>query len=633
MRRYLYTMLFLAVAISGVKLSVFAADGNSPLVHISFNDGEIKNLGTFNVTGLAFSDAEGDQPTYVSTGIFDVNGTEIKAIKFDGTNYVDTTTTTGSLGISGAAPKTVSAIIKSDETGNQSLWSVGNPTDYQDFTIKVNGDNVLQAQLWGGDFNTYAPVSTKSNWGLVSQTYDGKTVRIYYNGDLTGSADVALNTGTSGTIKPGFWNALGNSYRGGMAEFKISDVAQSAAQIRQEALNLGGSSYTFNDSEKWATTNIPDLGWVNGCSNTMFSNVGYGVLDGKGIITYTATGNQELNGNADNCMGILWGSAFTVLDDTKEITAKVVGGHFEAPAPEDVGGTNISALRGKAGLVLYDHTEGKFLLDTYRCSDTNTGDVANTKTISLAGLKGHSVSLAIIDFVAASWGMTAVDDINIPLGTGKFWECEKAVVSTKTFNFDTAGDWEGWYEVDADGNRLDTVSNFQFGSPGTCHYYIGDNYITSTSSAGGWDAPTGDLRSEEFKLTGDIMEFMINGGHGTGDYGLQLWVQTDDTEDFINVLTAQRSASSNDFEYAFWDISEWEGMNAYLQLHDGLNGGWGWVGVDNIQMIDFDQVPETLHVGITRSWVRRTERAGTQKSVCAETVIHERNRGGDILVL
>ncbi len=590
MRRYLYTMLCLAVAISGAKLSVFAADGDSPLVHISFNNGEIKNLGTFDVTGLAFSDAEGDQPTYVATGITDVNGTEIKAIKFDGTNYVDTTTTTGSLGISGTAPKTVSAIIKSDETGNYSLWSVGNPTDYQDLTIKVNGDNVLQAQLWGGDFNTYAPVSTKSDWGLVSQTYDGKTVRIYYNGDMTGSADVALNTGTSGTIKPGFWNALSNSYRGGMAEFKISDVAQSAAQIRQEALNLGGSSYTFNNSNTWATTNLPDLGWVNGCSNTMFSNIEFAGFNGKGVVTYTA-GNQEISGNADNNMGILWGSAFTVLDETKEITMKMSGGHFEVSTTED-GGTNLSSLRGKAGVILYDHTDGKFLLDTYRCTSENINTSNETKTISLAGLKGHSVSLAVIDFATGDWGMTAVDDINIPLGTGKFWNCEKAVVSTKTFNFDTAGDWEGWYEVDADGNRLDTVSNFQFGSPGTCHYYIGDSYITSTNSSGGWDAPTGDLRSEEFKLTGDIMEFMINGGHGTGDYGLQLWVQTDDSEDFINVLTAQRSSSSNDFEYAFWDISEWEGLNAYLQLHDATTSNWAWVGVDNIQMIDFDQVPE-----------------------------------------
>ncbi len=270
---------------------------------------------------------------------------------------------------------------------------------------------------------------------------------------------------------------------------------------------------------------------------------------------------------------------------------KISGANFAAPATEDVGGTNLSALRGKAGFILYDVTDGKFLLDSYRCNSTSQGNTFETKTVSLAGLQGHTISLAVIDFATGSWGMTAVDDINIPLGTGIFSQSAKAAVSAKTFNFDVAGNWEGWYEVDASGNPMEIVTNFQFGSPGTCNYYIGDNYITSTKP-GSFDAPTGTLRSETFQLTGDLIEFMINGGHETGDYGFELWVQDAAGEEFKKVRSAQNSASSNNFSYDFWDITEFEGLNGYLQLRDNASGSWGWVGIDNIQMVDFNSVPE-----------------------------------------
>ena len=590
MKRLSRSFLQVLTILFGSVGCCFADVVSQPLVHITFNNDSIENTGSYELTGLGFSGAGGAVPVYVSTGLTDSSGQEIKAIKLDGTNYVNTTTTTGSLGISGASAKSVSAIIKPDQVGNYCLWNVGNQANYQDFTIKISGDTTLMSQLWGGDFNTTAPTSISKDWGLVSQTYDGSTVRVYYNGGLTGSSTVALDTGTTGTVKVGYWVSLDNSLRGGIGEFQIDNYAPASQQIRQAALDLGGSSFTFNDSTNWATTYTPDPGWVAGASNNMFTATGYAGSTGYAIITYpNREHNQAGTGAADDCTGVLWGQAFTVTDDTKEITLKMAGGHFEAPTTED-GGNNVSALKGKAGFVLYDVTDGKFLLDSYRSVSASSDKTMEAKTVSLSGLKGHTVSLAIVDFATGSWGMTAVDDINIPLGTGAFVEAAKTAVSAKTFNFDDSNNWEGWYQVDSSGNPMETITSFQFGSPGTCYYYIGDNYITSTKPS--FDAPTGTLRSETFQITGDIIEFMINGGHDTGDYGFELWVQEAGAEEYKRVRTAQNAVSSNNFSYDFWDVTDYEGLNAFLQLRDNFSGSWGWVGVDNIQMVDFSSVPE-----------------------------------------
>ncbi len=560
------------------------AEGAEPLVRLNFNNDAIENAGSFDLTGLAFSDAEGDAPVFVDTGIFG-----LKAIQLDGTNYIATSTTTSALGISGAAPKTVSAIVKPDATGNYCLWTVGSNNTRQDFTIKIAADKTLKGQLWGADFQTTVPYSIKDDWGLVTQTYDGKTVSIYYNGQLTGSSEVTLDTGNQ-AVRVGYWNSLPCSLRGGIADFCIYGESFTANQARRAAYGLGGGLFCFNEYADGFGVGSND-GWYAGCGNRMFKTTSYA---GMNAISSYSKSNQAVGeeGTSDASNGILWGQPFTVEDDTKEITFNMAGGSFTAPDAASGSGTNISSLRGKAGMVLYDITDGKFLLDTYRCSSSKTGDTYEKKTISLEGLKGHEVVLAVVDLATESWGMTAVGDVNIPLGTGSFNAVGPSLITeTRVYDFDTAGNWEGWYEVDADGNRLETVNNFRFGAPGDCLYYVGDNFITSNSPTGGWDSATGTLRSETFTLDGDIIEFMINGG-ADGDYGFELWVQPEGSDEFELAREARRSSKSNNFEYSLWDISDLEGLAAYLQLRDNQDANWGWIGVDNIRMVDFGQVPE-----------------------------------------
>lgn len=579
------------LAAAGLLGSAALSQAAEPLVQLDFNHDTITNVGSFDLTGLGFSDAQGDAPIFVDTGI---NG--MQAIRLDGTNYVNTTTQTQALGISGAASKTVSALVKPSATGNYALWTIGNCEDNKDFTVKTYADKELRAQQWGNDFSMAVPYSITNAWGLVSQTYDGKTVRVYYNGQLMGSKNMTLNTGTSGTVKAGYWYDYANSFRGDMADFRIYDESLTAKQVRRAAYDVGGGLFTFGTHVSNGFGVGTDDGWYAGCGNTMFYTQNYANMNV--IRAGTDSSNQDTANDtggaaSDTLNGILWGQPFTVVDDTNVISFKMAGGTFTAPdAAAADNGTNISYLRGKAGMVLYDITDGKFLLDTYRCAASNNNSSGEQNTISLEGLKGHEVVLALVDLAEGSWGMTAVGDINIPLGTGSFNNIGPSMITeTLAFNFDTAGDWEGWYEVDAAGNRLDSITNFRFGAPGACDYQIGSNFITSNSPNGGWDAAVGTLRSETFKIDGDIIEFMISGGAG-GDYGFELWVLQDGAEDFERVREAHRSSNNNDFEYSFWDVSDLEGLDAFLQLRDNQNANWGWLGIDNLRMVDFGQVPE-----------------------------------------
>jgi len=579
MLRHTIFTLFLAFT-----ASVFADALPQPKVHLTFNDDSIVNLGTTTLTGVTFYDQQGDQPVYVSTGLGDM-----KAIKFDGTNYIDTTTSTTAFNIEGAKAKTVLAFIKSDMTGNYCLWQVGNRSNYQDFTIKVDGPNALNGQHWTGDYNTTAPVATTADWALVALTYDGTTSRIYYNGLETGSKTVALNTGT-GNLQIAYWNDLANSYRGGIAEFQIYDSALTSAQLQEIMRPYGGKSASFSADQYVIGVNGTD-GWV--ASNAKMMVTAQRV---SGCAATNLAAATNVNGQSgDDYTGVLWGEAFTVADDSKLITIEICGGHFNAPTVEK-GAGNIQSFAGIAGFVLYDVTAGKFLLDTYRSSSSNK-TTAETQTVSLTGLAGHTVVPTLVDFATGAYGMVALKSLNVPVGTtdGNLWQQSSV---TKSWSFDSEEEFKAnWFEVDKNGNRLDSIKNFRLGAHTACAYYVGSNFMTSNYPGGGWDASMVILRSETFKVTGDVIEFLIDGGAASAnpvgqEVEFQLWVDSDGDETFEKVFSTNRSASTNDFEYQIWDVSEYKEANAYFQIYDNRNANWAWVGLDNIQMISFDYVPE-----------------------------------------
>jgi len=93
------------------------------------------------------------------------------------------------------------------------------------------------------------------------------------------------------------------------------------------------------------------------------------------------------------------------------------------------------------------------------------------------------------------------------------------------------------------------------------------------------DNSTGTLTSPEFKIERRYLNFLIGGGHRPGEAGLNL---------LLDGKTA-RSATGNDDEkldWATWDVPEFKGRSARLEIVDKATGGWGHVNVDEITLSD-----------------------------------------------
>ncbi|TWU67204.1 Levanase precursor [Crateriforma conspicua] len=98
------------------------------------------------------------------------------------------------------------------------------------------------------------------------------------------------------------------------------------------------------------------------------------------------------------------------------------------------------------------------------------------------------------------------------------------------------------------------------------------------------DRSTGTLTSPPITIERRYLTFLIGGGGHAGKtcMNLQIGGQT--------VLTATgtntRPGGSEALQPAFWDVSEYEGQTAKIQVVDSATGGWGHINVDHIVQSD-----------------------------------------------
>jgi sucrose-6-phosphate hydrolase SacC (GH32 family) len=104
------------------------------------------------------------------------------------------------------------------------------------------------------------------------------------------------------------------------------------------------------------------------------------------------------------------------------------------------------------------------------------------------------------------------------------------------------------------------------------------------SSFYGSDQTTGTLTSPEFKIERKFISFLIGGGKDLAKTCMNL---------LIDGKIARAATGPNDkpggteaLEPQFWDVSEFVGRSAVVQVVDQAEGGWGHVNVDNILQTD-----------------------------------------------
>jgi quinoprotein glucose dehydrogenase len=119
--------------------------------------------------------------------------------------------------------------------------------------------------------------------------------------------------------------------------------------------------------------------------------------------------------------------------------------------------------------------------------------------------------------------------------------------------------------------------------------YGNDRLAASTN---GGEAATGKLTSSEFTIAEPYITFLISGGDQKGKTAAQLLIDGK----IVREATGGRSLRS---QTALWDVAEFKGRKAQIQLIDDATGDWGFIAVDHIIFSDYpnQKFPNTTRAG------------------------------------
>ena len=96
----------------------------------------------------------------------------------------------------------------------------------------------------------------------------------------------------------------------------------------------------------------------------------------------------------------------------------------------------------------------------------------------------------------------------------------------------------------------------------------------------GGDRPTGKLTSPEFTIERDYIKFLVGGGGHKGKTCMNLLI---DGEVVLSVTGPNIQPGGSEFlNWENWDVKEYKGKKAVLDIVDEASGGWGHINVDQI---------------------------------------------------
>ncbi len=95
----------------------------------------------------------------------------------------------------------------------------------------------------------------------------------------------------------------------------------------------------------------------------------------------------------------------------------------------------------------------------------------------------------------------------------------------------------------------------------------------------GGDKPHGTLTSPPFKISRKFINFLLGGGNHAGQTCINLLI--DD-----KVVRTATGKSNEKLEWYFWNVENFEGKTAQIQIVDKFSGGWGHINADQIELSD-----------------------------------------------
>jgi len=96
----------------------------------------------------------------------------------------------------------------------------------------------------------------------------------------------------------------------------------------------------------------------------------------------------------------------------------------------------------------------------------------------------------------------------------------------------------------------------------------------------GGDRPTGKLTSPEFTIERDYIKFLVGGGGHKGKTCMNLLI---DGEVVLSATGPNLQPGGSEFlNWENWDVKQYKGKKAILEIVDAASGGWGHINIDQI---------------------------------------------------
>ncbi|MBN1805791.1 MAG: hypothetical protein JW837_11105 [Sedimentisphaerales bacterium] len=93
------------------------------------------------------------------------------------------------------------------------------------------------------------------------------------------------------------------------------------------------------------------------------------------------------------------------------------------------------------------------------------------------------------------------------------------------------------------------------------------------------DKPHGALTSPAFEISRKFVNFLIGGGNHTDQTCINLLIDNK----AVRTATGQNNEK---LEWYFWNVEQFEGKTAQIQIVDKHSGGWGHINIDQIELSD-----------------------------------------------
>lgn len=135
------------------------------------------------------------------------------------------------------------------------------------------------------------------------------------------------------------------------------------------------------------------------------------------------------------------------------------------------------------------------------------------------------------------------------------------------FEGDSYAPWEVSGEAFGTGPARGTLPNQQ-----RVEGFLGKGLVNSYLHG---DLSTGELRSPEFTIRHDYINFLIGGGEHPGKTSLQLLLNGE-------VVRTATGLDEERLQWHTWNVKEFKGALARLVVVDSAKGGWGHINLDQI---------------------------------------------------